>query len=273
MILIGESINSSIKRVREAVEARDGEYLKRLALAQQENGAAYVDVNCGTRVKDEVETMDWMVRTVASAVRIPLSIDSPRPEAVEAGLLAAGRPGTLINSITAEKERMEALIPLAVRHEAKVIALLMDDQGIPETVEDRVRIAGTLIPALMDAGIPADHILVDSIVKPIGTGDGAGLEVLDSIRAIREKYPDVHFTAGLSNISHGLPGDAEINHAFLILCIREGLDHCIANVLDRRITAYGAAAEALLGKDPWCARLLKSFRAGYFSEKQNYLDL
>jgi 5-methyltetrahydrofolate--homocysteine methyltransferase len=274
MKFIGESINTSIKRVREAVEQGDADYIKRLALAQQEAGASYIDVNCGTRIGDEVEKMDWLVKQVQEVCTLPLAIDSPSPAAIERGLsLTNNKKQPIINSITGEKERMAAILPLITRYKAKVIALLLDDQGMPSSAEDRVRIADNLIPALLDAGVPAEDIIVDPIVRPIGTGDTAGVEVFEAIGAIKERYPNVHFSIGLSNISHGIPVDEMTNHAFMIMCIMEGLDFGIVNILDEKIKGYALIAEALAGKDRFCAKLLKGYRKGYFPETQNYLDL
>ena len=274
MKFIGESINTSIKRIKTAVHDGDGEYIKRLALAQEEAGASYIDVNCGTRIGDEVEKMEWLVNLVQEVSSLPLAIDSPSPAAIERGLsLIQHKKQPIINSITGERERMEAILPLLKRYNAKVVALLLDDEGMPSSADDRVRIAGNLIPSLLDAGVPADDILVDPIVRPIGTGDSAGLEVFEAMRRIRDLYPEVHFSIGLSNISHGIPVDEMTNHAFLILCILFGLDYCIANVLDEKIKGYALVAEALVGKDKYCGKLLKGYRKGYFPQKGSYLDL
>ncbi len=272
MIFIGESINTSIKPVKEAVLQKDAAYIRRLAKAQADAGAAYLDVNCGNMVDNEPELMEWLVRQVREEVALPLSIDSPRPEAMDIGLSLAGdKP--IMNSITAERERFQILSPMIGRYGARVIALLMDDTGMPASAEDRIRIARELIPRLLETGMNPDDIIVDPIVKPIGTGDSAGQEVFGAIRTIASEFPDVHFSVGLSNISHGLPMDAQINHAFLLLCMASGLDVCIANVLDPLIPGYAACAEALLGRDPYCGRLLKLYRKGQFPEKMDTLDL
>ncbi len=273
MKFIAESINTSIERIKEAVAEGDSNYIKRLAVKLENAGASYIDLNCGTRIGDEVEKMTWLVNQVQEVSKLPLCIDSPSPEVIERGLsLAKNRKQPIINSITGEKKRMDAIIPMIGKYKAKVIGLLLDDQGMPASAIDRIRIADNLIPALLGAGVSPDDIIIDPIVRPIGTGDTAGLEVFDAIRAIKERYPEVHFSIGLSNISHGIPVDEMTNHAFMIMCILQGLDYCIANVLDERVRGYALVAEALTAKDPYCAKLLKGFRKGYFPETQNYLD-
>ncbi len=273
MKFIAESINTSIKRIKTAVEDGDGQYIKRLAVAQQEAGAAYIDVNCGTRIGDEVEKMEWLVRLVQEVVTLPLSIDSPSPVAIEKGLSLITGKQPIINSITGEEERFQAILPLVKKYNAKIIALLLDDKGMPATAEDRIRVAQHLIPSLLEAGVPANDILVDPIVRPIGTGDTAGWEVFQAMATLKEQYPEVHFSIGLSNISHGLPMDEMINHAFMIMCMQNGLDYCIANVLDQKIMGYALIAEGLLGKDAYCGKLLKAYRKGLYPVSENHLNV
>lgn len=272
MKFIGEAINTSMARVRSAVETKDRAYIERLALAQKEAGAKYIDVNCGTRIDDEAEIMAWLIDAVQGVVNLPLSIDSPSPLVLEKGLALAKKPA-IINSVTGEKERFSAVLPLIHRYKAKVIALLLDDEGMPASADDRIRVAKNLIEDLVGEGVAMDDIIIDPVVRPIGTGDTAGLEVLGAMRAIRNLYPEVHFSIGLSNISHGIPVEEMVNHAFMILCMQEGLDYCIGNVLDERLTGYALLTESLLGKDPYCAKMLKAFRKGKLPSPDTYLDL
>ncbi len=143
-------------------------------------GADYIDVNCGTMVFDEEETMAWLVETVQSQTSTPLCLDSPNPKALEAGLSLVKNGQPMINSITAEKERFETILPFVLKYKAKIVGLCMDDSGMPETASDRLRIADKLIHDMVAAGVPEDDIYLDPLVHPVSTGDKAGLEVLEN---------------------------------------------------------------------------------------------
>ena len=153
MLIVGELINTSRKAIKPAVESRDAAFIKDIAQKQVDAGADYVDVNCGTMVFDEEETMAWLVETVQSQVSAPLCIDSPNPKALEKGLSLAKNGQPMINSITAEKERFATVLPLVLKYKAKIVGLCMDDSGMPETAADRLKIADRLVTDLVAAGV------------------------------------------------------------------------------------------------------------------------
>lgn len=259
MIIIGELINTSRKAIAPAVENKDVEFIQDIAKKQVEAGATYVDVNCGTRVHDEPEKLVWLVETVQAAVDKPLCIDSPNPEAIKEAL-KVHKGQAMINSISAEKERYDAILPLVVEHKARVIALCMDDEGMPDTAQQRVDIADRLAKGLMDAGVKADDILFDPLVKPISVNTDFGNEVLDSIRQIHEKHPGVHTTCGLSNVSFGLPNRKLLNQAFLVMCMANGMDSVIMDPLDETMMQLLIASNALVGRDDYCMNYLNAQR-------------
>lgn len=265
MLIIGELINTSRKAIREAVENKDGEYIKQIAKAQFEAGANYIDVNCGTRVYDEVEIMEWLVNLVQEAVEAPLCIDSPNPLAIEKGLSLAKYGQPMINSITAEKERYEQILPLVQKYKAKVVALCMDDTGMPETADDRMRVVKTLHQNLTAAGVPEDDIYFDPLVKPVSTGDNAGLEVLETVDLITKQYPNVHKVCGLSNISYGLPNRKVLNQLFMVQTMTMGMDSYILDPLDKTMMGFVYGSQALLGKDPYCMNYLTVHRNGLYA--------
>ena len=153
MIIIGELINTSRDEVEPAVKERDKEFIQKLAKEQEEAGADFIDVNCGTLIKEEVEAMEWLVKTVQEVVEVPLCIDSPNPAALKRGLeIHEGK--ALVNSITAEEERYEETLPLIKEYNASVVALVMDDGGMPQDAEDRIRVATKLIEDLSNDGVP-----------------------------------------------------------------------------------------------------------------------
>lgn len=267
MLIVGELINSSRKTVGKAIEERNSAFIQKLALDQAAAGADYIDVNCGTRVGDEEETMQWLVQSIQEVSDAPLCIDSPSAAALAAGLETAKRDNrpVMINSITAESERYAAVLTLLKRYNAKIVALLMDDSGMPETFDDRVRIADKLIGDLLEDDVPADNIYIDPLVKPISVGNTFGMDVLETVRYITERYPEVHKTCGLSNISFGLPNRKILNQIFMIQTMTAGMDSYILDPLDRAMMGQLYGSLAILGDDPYCAGYLKAHRAGLYS--------
>lgn len=264
MIIIGELINSSRKEISEAVDKRDAECIKRVALAQMEAGATYLDVNCGNKVHNEVEIMEWLVNTIQEAVEAPLCIDSPNPRALAAGLALAKYGQPMINSITDEKERFDEVLPLVLAHKAKIVALCMDDTGMPNSAADRIRVVKSLYAKLTAAGVPAGDIHFDPLVKPISVVSGAGIEVLETIKLIKEQYPEVHFACGLSNVSFGLPSRKTLNRLFVVQTMAVGMDGYILNPTDKGMMGVIYAARALLDQDEYCGDYLTAYRDGLF---------
>lgn len=266
MLLIGELINTSRKAIREAVEARNSEYIQRVAKEQEEAGAHYLDINCGNMVGQEIEIMKWLVETVQQVTAMPLCIDSPDAAALKTGLSLL-KPGykPMINSISAETKRYEAIIPLIKEFQAKIVALCIEDAGMPATAEDRLRIAVDLVQALDKEGVAQDDIYLDPLIKPLSTNENHGKEVLDAIRLIKEKFPAVHFTCGLSNISYGLPNRPVLNRLFVVQTMTAGMDGYILNPTDKAMMGMVYASQALLGQDKYCSKYLKAHRKGLYA--------
>lgn len=259
MLIVGELINSSRKAIKEAVDAEDAEAIKKIAKDQYENGAHYIDVNAGTYVGKEDKYMKWLISTVQEAVEVPCCIDSPDPKVVEAALeLHKGTP--MINSISLEKERWDALLPVVAGSDVKIIALCMSDSGMPETKDDRLSIASDLVNNLVKNNVPVENIYVDPLVQPISTNDSYGIEFMNAVEAIMAEFPGVHTICGLSNISYGLPERKLLNQTFVVMAICKGLDSAIINPLDRRMVANIYAAETLAGKDEYCSNYLMAYR-------------
>lgn len=262
MIIVGEKINSSLKGVTEAVRNRDESFVRQLAQEQTKNGADYIDVNCGTLIDEEVEALAWLVQTVQQEVDKPCCVDSPNPRALEAALkVHRGKP--MINSITGEKERYCAILPLVKQYDANIVALVMNDEyGMPKDAGTRIRVGAELIERLHSAGVSIGNIFIDPLVQPISTSGVLALEAIETIRGIREAYPEVHFMCGLSNVSFGLPKRGLLNRTFLTFCMLAGLDGAILDPGNKPMMSMIVAAEALLNKDPFTKKYLKSFRAG-----------
>lgn len=262
MIIIGEKINSTLKAIRPAMENYDEAAIQDLAKRQYEAGAAYLDLNAGMFINDEPERVEWLVRTVQEAVDAPIAIDSPNPKALLAGLKANKNGKPIINSITDEKARYEAVLPLVLEYDTGIIALCMDDTGMPETTEERVRIGDRLIKKLTGLGIKPDDIYIDPMVRPIGTGSHYGIVAIETIRKIKAEYPEVHIACGLSNVSFGIPARKIMNQTFLVAATAAGMDGAILDPLDRKLMTFMYAAEALIGRDEFCTNYLMKFREG-----------
>ncbi len=264
MIIIGELINASRKGIGAAIEAGDTEAVQKVAKDQAEAGADFIDVNAGIFVGKEPQYLKWLVQTVQKVTDTPCAIDSPDPAAIEAALnVHKGIP--MINSISLEKERHDNLMPIVAGTDMKVIALCMSDEGMPQTVDDRLKIAEKLVNGLVQNNVSIENIFVDPLVQPLSVNDLFGLEFLNAIELIMKRFEGVHTACGLSNISYGLPARKFMNQTFMAMAIAKGLDGAIVNPLDKKMMANIIAAEALVGKDNFCMDYLKAYRAGLFT--------
>lgn len=263
MLIVGELINASRKKIEAAIESKDQETIQKIAKDETEAGANFIDVNAGVFVGKEADYLKWLVTTVQSAVDVPCSIDSPDPKAIE-GALSVHKGTAMINSISLEKERYDSLIPVVAGTDLKVVALCMADEGMPETAEDRVEIADKLVNGLVKNNVPLENIFVDPLVQPVSTNSSFGREFLLAIELISEKFKGIHTICGLSNISYGLPERKFLNQNFMVMSILKGLDGAIIDPLDRKMMASIIAAEALVGKDDFCVQYINAYRAKKF---------
>jgi cobalamin-dependent methionine synthase I len=263
MHIVGELINASHKSVGEAINAKNVIAIQKLAKDQEKAGADYIDVNAGIFVGKEPEYLKWLVKTVQEVVDLPCTLDSPDPKAIEAVLnVHKGTP--MINSISLEKERYDSLMPILMGSDFKVVALCMSDEGMPETMGDRMRIADFLVNALVKTGIKMDNIFVDPLVQPLSVNNSFGMEFINTVEKIHGTFKDIHTICGLSNISYGLPNRKFLNQTFMSMAISKGLDGAIMNPLDKKMMASIIAAETLAGCDRSCMNFLKSHRKGIF---------
>ncbi len=250
------------KRIRERVLARDAEFIRREAQRQEQAGATHIDVNAGADPNREAEDMAWLTEVVAEATELPLCFDSANPKALREGLSRCNRPGTIINSITAEAERFDAVVPLVREFGTGVIALTMDDGGMPEDFDGRMAITRSLAGRLEQAGVGLDRVYFDHLVRPASTNPGQAQHILAAIRATREEFPDAHIALGLSNVSFGLPVRNHLNRAFLAMLVAAGADGAIIDPCEDGMMATLLAARAVLGLDEFCMGYISAFRAG-----------
>jgi len=261
MKIIGERINDTWTRVKRAVSERDEAFIQRLAQRQVEAGVDWLDVSAGTSPQQEADNLVWLVQTVQEVVDVPLCLDSANHGALAAAIKEV-RQTPLINSISGERMRLDGILPLVRETGYSVIALAMDDKGVPSSVEDRLTVIKSVLDELHRAGVPDDRIYVDPLVMAIAANTESGRIALDAIRAVRVEFPDVHITSGLSNVSFGLPVRTLINQAFLTLALAAGLDTAILDPLDRDLRKALLAAEVVLGRDRYCLNYTRAYRAG-----------
>ncbi len=262
MLIVGESINGTIPKVGQAIQARDEAFLRELAKTQYECGAEMLDVNAGVAGGNEIEDLPWLIQLVQQVVPVPLMIDSASPEALTAAL-AAYRHSELpiLNSISGEEEKWRKLFPVVSEKKGKVVVLCMDDRGIPKTVDGRIAIAARLSDRLNQAGIPEGFIYFDPLVMAVSVESDAALVTLEAIRALHLKFPKSHIVCGASNVSMGLPGRKLINRTFIAMAIFAGLDTLFIDVRDQALLSTVYASRALANQDPYCMQYLKAFRA------------
>jgi cobalamin-dependent methionine synthase I len=261
MLIIGESINGTIPKVGQAILDRNQTFLQELARAQYECGAHLLDVNAGVAGGNEVEDLPWLVEIVQKEVPLPLMLDSANPEALKAALsVYCHSEPPILNSISGETEKWNKLFPVVVEKKCKIVVLLMDDKGIPRTMDERMVVAKKLFERLTEAKIPSDYIYFDPLVLSVAVETDAALTTLETIKTIRANFPDAHIICGVSNISMGLPGRKLINKTFLTMAIYAGLDTLLIDVRDQPLMSSIYASKALTHQDPYCLEYLKAYR-------------
>lgn len=259
MNIVGELINASRKAVGEAIKQEDHVYIQKLAKDQAAAGATYIDVNAGIFVGKEGQYMEWLIKNIKEVTNLPCSVDSPDPKVIEQGLKLNG-DNVMINSISLEKERLDAILPLIAGTPFKIVALCMDDEKMPETMEERLKIGDILINKLIQNNVKLENIYVDPLVQPISTDKTFGMGFIDTVEAIMKKYVGIHTICGLSNISYGLPERKFLNRNFAVMAIAKGLDSLLIDPLDKKMMSSICAAETLAGRDDFNVKYLKAYR-------------
>ena len=188
MLIVGEKLNGTLKKTAAAIAARDGAFVQDLAQRQVAAGANYVDVNAGTPPEREPDDLVWLVDTVQAVVETPLCLDSANPAALAAALARVVRP-PLINSISGEKKRLDGVLPLASGRSAGVVALLLDDNGIPKDVAGRLAVARRILECTRAAGLADEQVFVDPLAIAVSTRQDGALMALDTMRALRAEAP------------------------------------------------------------------------------------
>jgi 5-methyltetrahydrofolate corrinoid/iron sulfur protein methyltransferase len=238
MYIIGENIHIISEKVKEALKNRDREFFMDLAVKQVEAGAKAVDINLGPRKKDWAEVFPWMVESVESVVDVPLSIDTTNIDGMEAALKTIKKNQPILNSTSAEPERLEKVPALAKKYNARVIGLTMRTEGIPVEADARVTIAvETLIPRMMELDFPMENLIIDPLVLTVSGCQQYCPHLIEAVRTLQYAWdPAPNISVGLSNVSNAVPNDQRplINRVYCAMLMGVGLQMMIANPFDEK---------------------------------------
>jgi 5-methyltetrahydrofolate--homocysteine methyltransferase len=258
--IIGERINPSGRaKFRQALLDGDWAYIRREAVKQVEAGADILDVNVGAKGVDEAALLPEVVKQVAEVVEVPLSIDTRNPIALEAALkVCPGRP--LVNSIGGEEKILKENLPIVVDFKVPVIALCMGQEGIPNSAEERLKIAHLVLEAAVRAGVQEEDVILDPLVMTVGAGDQAACLALETTRRLREEFPMNNITGGTSNISFGMPARSVLNAHFLSTAFTLGMNLPITDPTDPQLRFALHCGNIFLGRDPKVKGFMRYYR-------------
>lgn len=264
MYIIGELINGMYRKVAAAVKERDTAFIRALARQQVHAGADALDVNCGPASRDAAGDMSWLVETVQKEVSVSLCLDSTKSEVIEACLKHA-RAGAIINSTTADEEKLKVYFPLAKKYKASLIALAVDKNGIPRDKERRLELAARILEQAAEHDFPVADLYLDPILMPINVAQKQLFDILETIKDFKGlACPAPKVVLGLSNISQGTEMRSLVNRTFLTMAQSYGLDAAILDPLDEALMHALIAGEVILNKAIYC----DSFVDAYLKSKR-----
>ncbi len=261
MIIIGEKLNGSIPSVGKAIKARDEVRIRHLAKTQSESGAHYLDVCASVQEDVEADTLKWMLDLIQDESDVPICLDSPSQYILAKALPFCKKPG-LINSVSMEGDKIDIIFPLIADSTWGCIALLCDGKGIPDSAERRIEVFEGIMEKVKAYGIDPSRIYIDPLVETLSTKDTASTLFTEVTRKVKEQYPTIHVTSGLSNISFGLPLRKCINQCFMALAMNAGMDSAIVDPTNRDMMGLIYAVECLLEIDENCLEYIMAYREG-----------
>ncbi|MDD5005902.1 MAG: dihydropteroate synthase [Candidatus Omnitrophica bacterium] len=260
MLIIGELLNGMYKEVGEAIVKKDKSVIQKIAKAQVDAGADALDLNCGPVSKDPITDMQWLIDNVQSVTDKTIVIDSSKSKVICEAIKKA-KNKVIINSTTADKEKLEILVPLAKEYNSGLIALSIDKKGIPQNKEQRLELAANIIAFCMENDFPVTELYLDPVVMPV---DVAQAQLKGIIEAVREFKllcdPSPKTIVGLSNISQGALDRSLVNRTFLVMAQEAGLDAAILDPLDEKLMDALITAELILNQQIYCKAYLEAYR-------------
>lgn len=261
MLIVGERINSSRKRILEAIRIKDAQFIRDEAKRQLDCEAHMLDINSAMSLEKEADDIEWLINVIQEAIDVPLCIDSPNPKAIKKAL-SVHKGKAMVNSITGEERRINEIIPLVKQYRASVVVLTMTEEGMPDTAQERLEIARRILKTLQNLGIEREDIYFDPLVRPVSTEAEQVREFLHSLRLIKKELEGAKTICGLSNVSFGLPKRSLINATFLAMAHICGLDAAIIDPTDKMVRASLKASQSLLGEDAHCLNYITAARKG-----------
>lgn len=259
MIIIGEKLNGSISSVAKAIADKDAELIKDRARKQAEAGATFLDVCASVEEDVEVETLKWMIDLVQEVTDTPICVDSPSAKSCVAAIPFCKRPG-LVNSVSLEGDKIDTIFPVIADTDWECVALLCDNDGIPDSVERRMKVFHGIMEKAKEYGIAPSRLHIGPLVVTLSTDETALTVFADCCRQIKAEYPEIHITSGLSNISFGLPVRKNINQAFMVLAMNAGMDSAIVDPTNKNMIGMIYATDALLERDEYCLNYIGKFQ-------------
>ena len=260
MFIIGELINGMYNNIGKAIKEKNKAVIQKCALGQIKAGADALDVNCGPASRKPIDDIQWLVQAIQEVTDKPLSLDSSKPQVIESGLQVI-KNKAIINSTTADPEKLDILVPLAKKYNAKLIGLTISAKGIPQNKDQRLELAATIVASCSEHGFPIEDLYLDPIVMPVNVAQAQMrdiLEVIHEFKIICEPSPKS--IVGLSNVSQGTCVRNLVNRTFLTMAIAFGLDAAILDPLDKDLLDAAITAELVLNKQIYCDSYLDAYR-------------
>jgi 5-methyltetrahydrofolate corrinoid/iron sulfur protein methyltransferase len=260
MFIIGELINGMYQNIARALKEKNKEAIQKCALEQLKAGADALDINCGPGSRDPPSDMQWLIEVIQEVTDKPLALDSSKPKVIEAGLKVL-KNKAVINSTTADAQKLEILVPLARSYQAKLIGICIDAKGIPQNKDQRLALAANLVAYWSEQGFPIEDLYLDPIVMPVNVAQAQMKDILESIREFKIiSEPSPKTIVGLSNVSQGTCVRSLVNRTFITMALAQGLDGAILDPQDSELMDALITAELILNKQIYCDKYLDAYR-------------
>lgn len=260
MFIIGELINGMYGKIGKAIAEKDKSVIQEFALAQIKAGADALDVNCGPASKNPALDIQWLIETIQDVTDKTICIDSSSLKVIEAGLKKA-KNTVIINSTTADLEKLDVIVPLAKEYNTGLIGLTINTKGIPQNKDQRLELAAQIVSYCAENKFPIENLYLDPIAMPVNVAQGQQKEILESIREFKIiSEPSPKTILGLSNVSQGALARSLINRIFLVMALEAGLDAAILDPLDSELMDALITSDLILNKHIYCDKYLDAYR-------------
>jgi len=260
MFIIGELINGMYLSIAHAIKDKNKQVIQQCALEQIKSGADALDVNCGPHSKDPARDIQWLAESIQEVTDAMLVLDSSKPKVIQAGLEAV-KNRVMINSTTADPEKLAVLVPLAKKYNARLIGLALNTKGVPQDKDQRLELAATIVATCQEHDFPVEDLYLDPIVLPVNVGQAQLVDILESIRDFKIiSDPSPKTVVGLSNVSQGTYVRSLVNRTFLVMATAFGLDAAILDPQDAELMNALITAELVLNKQIYCDSFLDAYK-------------